>query len=62
VFTPNGSGLTLSTGNITYFNAANGSITPSAGYDTNIRTVRWSPQGPMAANSSATIRFRTQIK
>lgn len=62
VFTPNSSGLTLGSGNITYFNAANASITPSAAYDTNVRTVRWSPQGTMAANSSATIRFRTQIK
>jgi uncharacterized repeat protein (TIGR01451 family) len=62
VFTPNSSGLTLGTGNITYFDAGNASITPSAGYDTNVRTVRWSPQGTMAANSSATIRFRTQIK
>jgi uncharacterized repeat protein (TIGR01451 family) len=62
VFTPNGSGLTLGAGNITYFNAGNGSITPSAGYDSTVRTVRWSPQGTMAANSSATIRFRTQIK
>lgn len=62
VFTPNSSGLTLGTGNITYFNAANSLITPSVGYDTTVRTVRWSPQGTMAANSSATIRFRTQIK
>ncbi len=62
VFTPNSSGLTLGNGDITYLDAGNASITPGAGYDTNVRTVRWAPQGPMAANSSATIRFRTQIK
>jgi uncharacterized repeat protein (TIGR01451 family) len=61
VFAPGTSGLTLAAGNISYFNAANTSITPAAGYDALVRRVRWIPQGPMAANSSATIRFRTRI-
>ena len=61
VFTPGTSGLTLSAANITYLNASNTSITPAAGYDPAVRTVRWQPQGTMAANSSFTIRFRTQI-
>ncbi len=62
VFTPGSSGLSLGAGNIVYLNALGTPITPSAGYDPNVRTVRWSPQGAMAADSSATIRFRTQIK
>ncbi len=61
VFTPGLSGLTLGAGNITYFNSANAPITPAAGYDPAVRSVRWVPQGTMAANSSATIRFRTRI-
>lgn len=62
VFTPGTSGLTLAAANITYLNAANAPITPAVGYDANVRTVRWQPQGTMAANSSFAIRFRTQIK
>lgn len=61
VFTPGLSGLTLGAGNITYFNSSNAPITPVAGYDSAVRSVRWVPQGTMAANSSATIRFRTRI-
>jgi uncharacterized repeat protein (TIGR01451 family) len=61
VFTPGTSGLTLAAANITYLNASNTPITPAAGYDAAVRTVRWQPQGTMAANSSFTIRFRTQI-
>ena len=61
VFTPGTSGLTLGAANITYLNGANTTITPAAGYDPLVRTVRWLPQGMMAANSSFTIRFRTRI-
>jgi uncharacterized repeat protein (TIGR01451 family) len=61
VFTPGSSGLTLAAGDITYFNAGNAPIAPAAGYDPVVRAVRWLPQGTMAANSSATIRFRTRI-
>jgi uncharacterized repeat protein (TIGR01451 family) len=61
VFSPGTSGLTLAAANITYLNAGNGVITPAAGYDPLVRTVRWLPQGTMAANSSFTIRFRTRI-
>ena len=61
VFTPGTSGLTLGAANITYLNGANTTITPAAGYDPLVRTVRWLPQGIMAANSSFTIRFRTRI-
>lgn len=61
VFTPGLSGLTLGAGNITYFNSVNAPITPVAGYDPAVRSVRWVPQGTMAANSTATIRFRTRI-
>ncbi len=61
VFTPGTSGLTLGAGNITYFNSANAPITPVAGYDPAVRSVRWIPQGTMAENSTATIRFRTRI-
>lgn len=61
VFTPGSTGLTLAAANITYLNAGNTSITPAAGYDPLVRTVRWLPQGTMAANSSFTIRFRTRI-
>ena len=61
VFTPGTSGLTLASGNISYFNGANASITPAAGYDPLVRSVRWVPQGTMAAKATATIRFRTRI-
>lgn len=61
VFAAGASGLTLAAANITYLNAGNGAITPAAGYDPLVRTVRWLPQGTMAANSSFTIRFRTRI-
>jgi uncharacterized repeat protein (TIGR01451 family) len=61
VFTAGTSGLTLSAANISYFNAGGGAITPAAGYDPLVRSVNWAPQGPMAGNSSVTIRFRTRI-
>jgi uncharacterized repeat protein (TIGR01451 family) len=60
-FIPGTSGLTLGAANISYLNAANAGITPAAGYDPLVRTVRWAPQGTMAANSSFTIRLRTRI-
>ncbi len=64
VFTPNSSGLTLGSGNITYSDNGGSSYIygPSAGYDANVDAVRFAPQGTMAANSSFTIRFRTRIK
>lgn len=61
VFTAGTSGLTLSPANITYLDGGGASITPVAGYDAAVRTIRWLPQGPMAGNSSVTIRFRTRI-
>ena len=60
-FTPGSSGLTLGTANITYFNAANGSITPAAGYDALVKSLKYSPIGTMAANSSFSIQFRARI-
>lgn len=64
VFTPNGSGLTLAGGNIAYSNngGASYAYTPGAGYDAAVNALRFGPQGTMAANSSFSIRFRTQIK
>jgi hypothetical protein len=57
------SGVTLASANVAYSN--NGSTygyTPSAGYDANVRAVKFALQGTMAANSSFTIKFRAQIK
>ncbi|MDB5700005.1 MAG: hypothetical protein JWL66_204 [Sphingomonadales bacterium] len=61
VFVPGTSGLTLGAANVTYQNAANASVVPVSGYDTAVRSVRWLPQGTMAANSSFSIRFRTSV-
>ncbi len=58
------SGLTLGAGNIAYSNnnGATYAYTPAAGYDPAMQAIRINPQGTMAANSSFTVRFRTQIK
>jgi uncharacterized repeat protein (TIGR01451 family) len=63
-FVAGASGLTFSSGNLTYSN--NGGSTyvysPAAGYDLAVNSIRLMPQGTMAANSSFTIRFRAQVK
>lgn len=61
VFTAGTSGLTLGAANITYLNAGGTPITPAAGYDPLVRTIRYQPQGTMAANSSYSVRFRTRV-
>ena len=61
VFTAGTSGLTLGAANITYLNAGGTAITPAAGYDPLVRTIRYAPQGTMAANSNYSVRFRTRI-
>jgi uncharacterized repeat protein (TIGR01451 family) len=63
-FLPGTSGLTLAAGNIAYSNNAGATYayTPAAGYDPAMTAVRFNPQGPMAANSSFTVRFRARIK
>ncbi len=63
-FVPGTSGLTLGAGNITYSNTGGTTYayTPAAGYDAAMQAIRINPQGTMAANSSFTVRFRTQIK
>jgi uncharacterized repeat protein (TIGR01451 family) len=57
------SGVTLAAANVTY--SSNGTTyvyTPAAGYDANVKAVKFAPQGTMAANSSFTIQYRVQIK
>jgi uncharacterized repeat protein (TIGR01451 family) len=63
-FVPGTSGLTFAPANITYSNNGGTSFafTPAAGYDANVNALRFNPQGTMAANSTATIRFRARIK
>lgn len=63
-FIPGASGLTLAPGNITYSNNAGATYaySPAAGYDAAMTALRINPQGAMAANSSFSVRFRTQIK
>lgn len=63
-FLAGSSGLTMAAANLSYSNnsGATYAFAPSAGYDSNVNAVRINPQGTMAANSSFTIRFRTQIK
>jgi hypothetical protein len=57
------SGVTLTASNVTYSsNGTTWGYTPAAGYDANVKGVKFSPGGTMAANSSFTIKFRTQIK
>ena len=61
IFNAGTSGLTLAAGDITYLNAGGTSITPAAGYDPLVRSVRWAPQGTMAANSSFSVVFRSRV-
>lgn len=55
------SGLTLGAANITYLDAGGSPITPAAGYDPLVRTVRYQPQGTMTANSNYSVTFRTRV-
>lgn len=57
------SGVTLAAANVSY--SSNGSTytyTPTAGYDANVKGVKFLPQGAMGANSSFTIQYRAQVK
>lgn len=57
------SGVTLTASNVAYSNN-NGSTyayTPTSGYDSNVKGVRFSPGGQMAANSSFTIKFKARV-
>lgn len=63
-FIPGASGLTFAAANLAYSNNGGSTYgyTPAAGYDAAVNAIRMVPQGAMAANSSFSIRFRTQIK
>ena len=61
IFNAGTSGLTLGAANITYLNAGGTPITPAAGYDPLVRTIRYQPQGTMAANSNYSVTFRTRV-
>ena len=63
-FVPGTSGLTFAPANLTYSNNGGTSygFAPAAGYDAAVNALRFNPQGTMAANSSATVRFRARIK
>jgi uncharacterized repeat protein (TIGR01451 family) len=57
------SGVTLAAPNVSYSsNGTSYGYTPAAGYDANVKAVKFLPQGTMAANSSFTIQYRVQIK
>jgi uncharacterized repeat protein (TIGR01451 family) len=57
------SGVTLVAANTTYSNNGTTYVyTPAAGYDANVKGVKFQPQGTMAANSSFTIKYRVQVK
>lgn len=57
------SGVTLTASNVTYSsNGTSYTYTPASGYDSNVKDVKFAPQGTMAANSSFTIQYRVQIK
>jgi uncharacterized repeat protein (TIGR01451 family) len=63
LLTAGSSGVTLAAANVSY--SSNGSTyvyTPAAGYDANVKGVKFAPQGTMAANSSFTIKYRVQVK
>ncbi|MGH6781823.1 MAG: hypothetical protein ACREB5_06945, partial [Sphingomonadaceae bacterium] len=62
-FAAGSSGLTLVPANVTYSNngGASYAYAPAAGYDANVKALRFAPQGTMAANSSFTIRFRARV-
>jgi uncharacterized repeat protein (TIGR01451 family) len=63
-FVPGASGLTFAPANLTYSNngGASYAFTPAAGYDAAVNALRFNPQGTMAANSTAVVRFRAKIK
>jgi uncharacterized repeat protein (TIGR01451 family) len=63
-FVPGTSGLTFAPANLTYSDTGGTTYaySPAAGYDTAVNAIRLNPQGPMAANSSFTLRFRARIK
>jgi uncharacterized repeat protein (TIGR01451 family) len=63
-FIPGTSGLSLTAANISYANTPITSFTytPAAGYDANVKAVRFAPTNAMASNSSFTVRFRARIK
>lgn len=63
-FVAGASGLTLAASNLAYTNdnGATYAYSPVTGYDANVKGLRFSPQGAMAANSSFTVRFRARIK
>lgn len=58
------SGVALTPANITYSNngGATYAYTGAAGYDANVKAVRFAPGGSLAAKSSFTISFRARIK
>lgn len=62
-FTPGTSGLTLPNTGIAY--SSNGGTTwtyqASTTYDASVKALRLTPSGSLAANSSATIRFRARV-
>ena len=62
-FTPGTSGLTLPNAGIAYSSNGGTTWTYQAGssYDASVRGVRLTPSGSLAANSSATIRFRARV-
>ncbi len=63
LLTAGSSGVTLAAGNVTYSsNGTSYTYTPVSGYDSNVKNVKFAPQGTMAANSSFTIQYRVQIK
>jgi hypothetical protein len=58
------SGVSLAPANISYSTNAGTTYsgTATAGYNSAVNAIRFNPQGPMAANSSFTVRFRMKIK
>jgi uncharacterized repeat protein (TIGR01451 family) len=63
LLTAGASGVTLSAANVTYSSdGINYTYTPAAGYDANVKAVKFAPGGSLAANSSFTIQYRVQIK
>lgn len=64
IFNSGTSGLTMAAANMAYSNNGGTSYaySPTAGYDSNVNAIRFLPQGTMAANSSFTVRVRTQVK
>ena len=60
---PGSSGVSLSSGSPAYSNNGGSTYayTPAAGYDANVKAVRVTPTGTMAANSSFSISFVARI-